>query len=532
MEDIEIISSPNITGMEDLEDYQKSPKKTDEKINETNDIIDENIEKVLNYSEQNQKTRIVPYFNILSINDKNCEKKGKMRLKGTFNRNIDKKFDFIIPLSYPSSSIKCTAPKIKASTPVYIDCKVQKEFLNKKKLIFEPTVIKKKNREVLFFKKYNHKGDLSCINYNQKLLEVSQLKYNAPYTFLQTNTFNKTSGKGISFHLLLFSLLKEFKRNIPINVIVIKKDKLLRNLQDDDEEQEDSTDCYLVNPDHSNEENIADYICNLDNITIDEEKDIEKFIIESNEISGLNEENTNPIKTDENIIANYLVNLSDPEVFNSSNISIFDITNITETDCKETGNFKILGKIEDKDAFNNIEDNFNIDYINPPDSGALCNYNNSISGSEGLDCHNYAEFEDEILTIGTQLINGSILLNKGKSETHMSCAISYTTFNSTELHADDITNEKNDASTDDENTPFSSQNYTNNFYSVKSSSGKLSGGTIAAIVISLTVALIATGVLIVLVKKGLICSSKSHAALINTNATPLPQASSNSIDNV
>ena len=114
----------------------------------------------------------------------------------------------------------------------------------------------------------------------------------------------------------------------------------------------------------------------------------------------------------------------------------------------------------------------------------------------------------------------------------MSCAISYTTFNSTELHADDITNEKNDASTDDENTPFSSQNYTNNFYSVKSSSGKLSGGTIAAIVISLTVALIATGVLIVLVKKGLICSSKSHAALINTNATPLPQASSNSIDNV
>ncbi len=498
----------------------------------------------MNYSEQNQKTRIVPYFNILSINDKNCEKKGKMRLNGTFNKNIDKKFDFIISLSYPSSSIKCTAPIIKAFTPVYIDCKIQKEFFNKKNLIFEPTVIKKKNREVLFFKKYNHKGDLSCINYNQKLLEVSKLKYNAPYTFLQTNTFSKKPGKGILFHLLLFSFLKKLDRNIPINVIVIKKAKLLRNLQDDDEEQEDSTNCNLINPYDSNEGNIADYICNLTNITIDDEKDIEKFIIESDEISGLNEDNTNPIKTDENIIANYLVNLSDPEVFNLSNISIFDITNITETDCKETGNFKILGKIEDKDAFNNIEDNFNIDYINPPDSGALCNYNNSISGSEVLDCHNYAEFEDEILIIGTQLINGSILLNKGKSETHMSCAISYTTFNSTELHANDNTTVDNndDPSTDDSNdsndsnepnepnAPFSSQNYTNNFYFAKS--GKMSGGTIAAIVITSTVALIAAVVFFVLVKKGIICSSKSHAALINTNVTPLPQASSNSIDNV
>ena len=182
-----------------------------------------------------------------------------------------------------------------------------------------------------------------------------------------------------------------------------------------DEEQEDSTNCNLVNTDDSNAGNIADYICNLTNITIDDEQDIEKFIIESNKISGLTEDNTNPIKTDENIKANYLVNLSDPKVFNSSNISIFNITNITETDCKETGNFKILGNIEDKDAFDNIKDNFNIDYITPPDSRALCNYN-SISGSEGLDCHNYAEFEDEILTIGTQLINGTVLLNKGKSE--------------------------------------------------------------------------------------------------------------------
>ena len=528
IEDIEIISSPNVTGVEDLEDYQKSPQKTDKKINETkNDENENSIGRVFNYSIEIQKTKRVPVFEILSMYQKNCEGKGKIRIKGYFSENIEKKFDFIIPLSYPDSSIKCTAPKINANTLVYIDCKVQKEFRNKQSLIIEPRVIKKKNREVLFLKKYNYPQDLTCSNYNEKFLEISEQKYNAPYTFLQANNFRRKPGKGILFHLFLFRFLRDFIKQIPIKIIIIKKPTTLRHLQDENEEQEESFNCSLRN----NTEDLGDYICDSDTITINDEKDIEQFIIDSDDISGLTEDNTNPIKTDEDIALKHLVNLSDPEVFNSTNISIFNTTSIKETNCNETGSFEIKGTIDDdgKNAFKNIDD-FDISYINPPDSGALCRYVNEHSD---IDCYNKEEFNDEKLTIETQFINGSILLNKTQSEKRMTCAINSLSY----LFSDDPSNvvssdTTNDEETDKPDSPYSSPNITNRYFTNKNSSGGLSGGAITLIVIVITVVLVGVGVLIALLKNGFLCGPKVSPNLSNTNKYPtnLPQNSNSSVE--
>ena len=526
IEDIEIISSPNVTGIEDLEDYQKSPQKTDEKIGETKNVNEIGIGKVLNFSIETQKTKRVPVFEILSMNHKNCKDKGKIRVKGNFSENIENKFDFVIPLSYPDSSIKCSAPKINASTTVYIDCKVQKEFRNKQNLIIEPRVIKKKNREVLFLKKYNYPQDLTCSNYNEKFLEISEKKYNSPYTFLQANNFTRKTGKGILFHLFLFRFLREFIEKIPIKIIIIKRPTELRHLEDDNEEQEDSINCTLKNV----TVDLGDYICESENITINDEKDIGQFIIDSDDISGLTEDNTNPIKTDEDIALNNLVNLSDPEVFNSTKIPIFNTTNITETNCNKSGSFEIKGTIDDddKNTFKHLGD-FDISYINPPDSGALCGY---VDAHSDIDCKNKEEFNDEKLTIETQFINGSFILNKIQSENSMTCAINSLAY---QFSGNQSNAAPSNATIDEETdvpSPYSSDNIKNRYFTNKNSSGGLSGGAITLIVIVSTVVLVGVGVLVALLKNGFLCGPKISPNANNTNNYPtnLPQISNSSVE--
>ena len=526
IEDIEIISSPNVTGIEDLEDYQKSPQKTDEKIGETKNVNEIGIGKVLNFSIETQKTKRVPVFEILSMNHKNCKDKGKIRVKGNFSENIENKFDFVIPLSYPDSSIKCSAPKINASTTVYIDCKVQKEFRNKQNLIIEPRVIKKKNREVLFLKKYNYPQDLTCSNYNEKFLEISEKKYNSPYTFLQANNFTRKTGKGILFHLFLFRFLRDFINEIPIKIIIIKKPITLRHLEDDNEEQEDRINCTLKNE----TENLGDYICESEKITINDEKDIEQFIIDSDEISGLTEDNTNPIKTDEDIALNNLVNLSDPEVFNLTKIPIFNTTNITETNCNKAGSFEIKGTIDDddKNVFKTLGD-FDISYINPPDSGALCGYADDHSD---IDCKNKEEFNDEKLTIESQFINGRFILNKIQSENRMTCAINSLAY---QFSGNQSNAAPSNATIDEETdgpSPYSSNNIKNRYFTNKNSSGGLSGGAITLIVIVSTVVLVGVGVLVALLKNGFLCGPKISPNANNTNNYPtnLPQISNSSVE--
>ena len=505
IDDIEIISSPSITGMELLKDFQKSPKKTDEKINETRNYFDHNIGKVMNYSEQYQKEKNVPVFEILSINNKNCEEKGRILIKGNFSKNIDEKFDFIIPLSYPSSLIKCTAPKIEAKTPVYLYCKVQKEFDIKKNesLIFEPTLIMKKNREILFLKKYSQSGndlnDFTCSDYNQKQLIISKQKYNSNYTFLQTNNFRKISGKTL-FDLFLFSS-SNYSDQIPINITIIEKPKALRNLEDSVEENNYEVKCkFIIKSNHTEE--LEYYICESEEIEINDEKDIEHFIIESNDISGLTDDNTNPIKTDEGIKENKfnkVFNLSEPDVFNSISISILNSTNITENDCERTGSFIIEGSIEEKDASNNTED-FNINYIIPSDSGALCYYDNSLLDTEGIECYNKEEFFDEKLTIDNQFINGNILLNKIQLEKYMTCAVSSRSFT---------------LPYDNANNSINTEESPNKFLNVKYSSGGLSRAAIVTIIIVSTLVIVGVIVLIIVSKK--LKDNKKKSIALNNN---------------
>jgi hypothetical protein len=167
--DLEIISSDDISGINDLLEYQKSPKKTDEKIIATQNGSD--VDKVINYSLPSNKESFTPLLTITKIESNLCQKYGRLTLKVSLDQDNWKKFDIDFTLSYPSTSFKCTVPKLNKNTEVSMLCRIQKEFSDSSGLLIEQTTIKKKNKEILLIKGFKSEDRITCYNYNKKKAE-------------------------------------------------------------------------------------------------------------------------------------------------------------------------------------------------------------------------------------------------------------------------------------------------------------------------------------------------------------------------
>jgi len=515
--DLEIISSDDVLGINDgLEDYQRSPNKTDIKIKETEK--ETNLGKVVNYTSNEIIYDIPPVLNIFNIDIKDCKEKGILIVEANFDKKIDQKFDFTIPLSYPASSIKCTAPVINANMKVILDCKVQNNFkINDESIIIEPRIIKKKNQEVIYVKKFVKKLDLSCKNYNEYRLQIEE---NSKYTFLQTNSFNLKQGK-IYFKIFIYPI-----KNIPkepkiyINIIV-KKKSYLRYL---DETQEENNIACDLNSDEDKE--IKEYNCISEKIKVDNENDIGSFQIESESISGLHEENTNPIETDNNIKNNKIINFT--EIYNLSEIPTFEPVLDTyhdsqNDDCLKNGIFYINGTFKDEVNFTTNISNFEIHFSEPIDSSSICNFNSSSNFTQ-IKCLNKEEFEKQEIRISDQSISGVFLLSETKSETpyYFTCSINPLS-NSLKMEINQIIKEN------DEEGNITQSSIENAYFSKKlKSSGGLSGGTIAAIVICSAIILIAVGILITLIKKGVLIPPKSTYP--TSYGSTVPEISNSSVD--
>lgn len=515
IEDIEIFYSDNIIGIEGLKDYQKKPKETSQKIKDTKD--EEGTGKVLDYSQESNKNVSIPYFSIESMNFIKCSSDGLVKLKGKFDKNNDIEYDFEIPLTYPSSSIKCKAPVTTADTPVTIECKIQKEFsiTSKKDLIIESNIILQKNKEIFFVEYYNQSIDsLECISYEKKLLETSEQKYKADFTLLQTNNFIKKE-KGISFNIIL--LIIDGKINSEKVPIKIKYQKSSRNLQEEDEIEED---IICSNKVSNEKENIKSFECNSEKINLDK-NEIEYFKIVSNDISGINEDMINPIETDKKIEKGEVFNYSDPILLKELNIKKYD-GELKELDCSKDGIFKLVLSEVNKNRRRRRrllenQESFEINYNQPPDNGALCHFLDPTQ----IQCKNKGDFDNKEVKIDNQIINIKktdnevILLNKLSLGTKSWAANSNYYQKKSTPSNNESNEEPNPPNTDinpTDSTDSDSIDSPKIFLSKKSSSG-LSGGAIAAIIIVSILALVAAFVAVVLAKKGVIGSKNK---LINS----------------
>ena len=494
--DLEIISSEQILGLGDWDDdYQKSPKLTDDIISSTRNKV--GIAKLLDFSDENNKNILPPKLSINSMYTNSCSKKGTITIEGTFDNEIIEEFEFEVPLSYPLSTLKCVAPITSQNRRILINCKIKKEFEGNE-IIIERRMIKKKYKEMILIPNYelNLNSKLTCGEYNKIKLENYKQKLNSPYTFLQMSSF--VPARKLTMKLFTISTKKHYRsEKIFISLIIKIQISRLRRLDIDEKE----TEAACISDKDYDENSIIEMNCE----STDEDSSYEKaegVTFDSQNMTGI-PEFYDPAVTDQNIQNGLDVDFS--TILNEK-IPQFNGEISDEENC-ENGQFSIKGTADENI---NKTDNVNINFTSP-DSSGLCNIEGGDKGkSFEIICQNKDYFDESIIIIEKQLIrkdkNILFLMNNLTSPSAFSCIISDNTL--LNLLPDNRGNDTNPGTSDPTDVIRNSGKY-NHIFSKNNGSG-LSGGAIAAIIIVCVVAFISVIIIISLIKKGILGSKNKY----------------------
>ena len=505
----------DIGGCAELTEQEKSPRLTDLAIAESKEKGDDSLGKVLDFSVTENKEYKPPSFEVTSFNLSSCAETGKFKVKGTFSEDITEELTFNIPFSFPSSEIKCTVKNVTKDEEVEIKCKVQKGFRKVRSFVLEPRLIKKKCVEKLYIKgnkniELNENAEFKCENFNTIKKQKAILRYKeAHYSFLQlSRPVTKT-------HRFFFMALRRrvttraFAR-FSIKIKVHVRRSSLRMLQDDLTLDLDDVEVEC-NVDQKSGDS-ASYGCSP-SITINADPNEVEIDDEESLIVGAPDEIE--VQTNPTIDLTELSNLDTIEKLPSVNI-----TNITSLNCTYTGQFSIIGDLVDSSnqlsSFNKSK-SFVVPFATP-DSKGVCKINSLTDSNIELICENTEDFSPTQVLISSQVINDANgnpifkIVNDKTAADLFGCA---TSENSTLPTADEEAENTGESSTDSTTSSDTTSTQGSGLYHRNTSSGGLSGGAIAGIVIACAAVLIAVCVLMGLVKKGALGARKRVAIPID-----------------
>ena len=527
-----------IAGVSDLTDGQDSPIETDAGIKEYNEAKDSNatiseLAEVVDYYEEENKNKVPPTFQITRIeDDAQSRKKGKIKLFGKFSQDISKELKFVLPLTFPSSKIKCKVDEAKKDEEVELECKVQNEFSKCKNFVFEQRMIKKRFKEVVLVKSYRleFKSEQKYENYNVLKCKRAIKKQKLNYSFLQVNNF-KTNKNLLNFYMAIFLKKRVQVTTIKITIKVkVKIIKSLRGLEEGVESQLLPINCALDISTNS----AAGLNCASDTATQGEPVGMLIDPDETTTIAGI-PDNANP-----QLSGNELDYSDKQNLDKLDNTPTVIINNINGNDCSSTGSYVIEGTYDKGD----LKDTSFVDIpFSTVDSSGLCELKVGNDKKITLNCENKEQFD--LATIGFEPMSikdadGKLLFNLDAytNPQQFGCAISLKSEpvkNSTSEEGNKGNNSGNNGGESGNNGGESgnngeesgnngeeSENTENNSFnkaSRKESSGGLSGGAIAAIIICSIIVLAIIGVFIGLAKAGKIFSSKPPVQNLNTSSS-------------
>ena len=486
-----------IGGISDLDKQEASPIATDIAIKETQEAQEKGddslteLAECLDYSLEENKKRIPPSFDIVElINVHDCQKKGKIRIRGRFSSEIKKEMHFFLPLSFPASQIKCKVYQAPAGEEVETICKIQKEFKLANSFVLEKRMIKNRHKEMVFIKskRFNFNTPFNCENYNNIRLELANIRQKADFSFLQLSKF-KPVGKKAEFFMGLTRKNKAPMTHKHFEVRVRHRLRLnnLRQLAESLAMTDLSVTCDVMS-----EFNTALGLnCLTDKDASGTPVGIEINTDEIDDIAGFPDD-ADPSKL------NYVVDYSDPENLKLiDSLPVVEIESVDGSDCEEKGTYIIEGKVKEGELkdFSNAEVPFG-----SPDSTGLCDI--KVNGKEvTMNCHNKEKFDISSIIFEPSVIKDSqskeiFKLENYYNQKRFACAMS-------------VYSEIPKKNTTDESESTSFQNIP-----IKKSSSGLSGGAIAAIVICLTVILAIIAIIVSLIRSGKIGKSQE---IENTN---------------
>ena len=503
-----------IVGVSDLSDGQDSPIETDTAIEETE--AKENItelEEVVDYYKEENKNKAPPTFEITKIEDLDqCKKRSKFKVFGKFSEDISEELKFDLPLTFPSSKIKCKVIEAKKDEEVELECKVLKEFTKVKNFVFEQRTLKKRNKEVVLVKSYSYGlgSEKKCVNYNKLRLEKSRKRQKLNFSFLQVNNF-KPKNNLVNFFMAIILKQRVQVTTITISIKVsIRVTSSLRGLAEGVESLLLPVNCNL----DSSTDSAAGLNCASNTATKGEPLGMLIDPDDTDTIAGV-PENANPALS-KGLDYSNKVNLD-----TLKDIPTVSITNVNGNDCSTKGSYVIEGtydKGELKDASNIV-----IPFSTVESSG-LCKLKvDENKKTITLNCENKEQFD--LTTIGFEPMSikdadGNLLfnLNSYTSPQQFGCVISFNSVPAKTSEPSSTTGPSNpNVPGGDPGSSNGSKSF--NKASRKESSGGLSGGAIAAIIICAIIILAIIGVLIGLAKSGKIFGTKPPVQNINTSSS-------------
>ena len=496
-----------VLGISDLDQEQASPLATEIAINKTKETIEKEgkispLEEEIDFSLEENKVIMPPSFELVRIDENTFgywAKKGKIKIKGKFNKDITEKMTFELPLSFPSANIKCEVEEATKDVETELTCKVQKEFKKVKNFVVEQRTIKKRHREMVIIKyrEYNFNQEIECENYNKIQLEKAQKRKNSNTFFLQLG--NKIEHPRLNafqfFMAFLFRDIQFIQPTISISIRIITGSGRLRNLQEEND-KEISCKQSLVKG------NAGGYNCGDDNINLN---DLELNTDDMDNISGV-PANAQPSKQNNTI-----------DYSNSDNLEALaklpniEIEKINGEECKNNGSYTIEGTVKGE-----LKDMSNVEIpMSSTDSSALCKI--KVNDKKvTMDCQNKEKF-----SISPIIFESTIIKKDGKDIFLLS------NYSTTDQFSCIISTASEEARAPSSNTPTSASTQTptpvstttpgedepksvghNRYYSNNSSKG-LTGGAIAGIIIACLAAVAIVAALIVLIKKGVFASKKA-----------------------
>ena len=491
-------NNDNIGGCAELTKEEASPKATDDAISDSSNAESE-LGVVVDYSLESNKNTKPPALTLTSLDLSRCGKNGKIKATGTLSQAIDEEMTFELPFSFPSSKVKCTIEPTNETQNVEMSCKIQKikKIGGFKQFVLEPRLLKKKRKEMLFIEKksFNLNSEYKCESFNDLKLKRAKARKSSSFSFLQ---LGRPAGFGYFFFLALMKKSPSaafVTRTFEITVVHSASSRRMRALEATEEQDLTLTCSVGETADNSGVFNCGDGKESIVPLKID---------LIDYQVSGIND----------------LVNVEtnpNPDLSKKGNLTLFNnltnvtITNLTSNNCSANGSYIIRAEAESELNFTS-KGNVTVPF-STPDSKGLCVVNvQSNKKSMIMYCENTDAFSASQMIISDGVIyeeDDVTPLFKIKDDytapVQFACAISD---KSLKVPFPPNYTDPNYEPTGTSNARF----FRNN------SSGGLSGGAIAGIVISCVAVAAIVGVLIALARKGVFSGATATHTIDNTSS--------------
>ena len=489
-----------INGVTDLDQTVANPYKTDLALEEIKRKKANNeeityLEDVVDYYEE--EVKITPSFTVENLYIDGCDTTGVFYLSGYFSDDVESmKFDLI--LTYPLQEIKCEYSDAKKNERINMTCKVYIGFEYVESILIEQRLVKKKNKEMFIMKvkefDFNEtNGTVSCTDFNTVKKKKIANRQKANFSFLQLSKFTPrpnilTFFMAIARKATTYTFVSVIQLTVKIK---ISSRRFLRSL--DDTVSGVKVDCKLN--DTLQSDYAAGYDCSNTDTISGTPSSMEIEADEITDIQGV-PANANPDKLTYKLDYSNLENLKGID-----SLPTATITNINGTTCFDDGQYIVTATLNKNENLGSNYSNVNLSF-SVPESRGLCVLNIKGVNVEMI-CQNAEKFYMSNIYIERQTIQDSegtelFFIDNYVSENEFACDISLTSV---------VGNSAPNETTTDVNSDTTNSTSGKFKYHKNSSSG-LSGGAIAAIVISLVVVIGVVVALIALGKKGILFGPK------------------------